>query len=183
MGFATPLETYAQACYPRSREEPAPRPGNPTPKRGKAPGIRRGVPCGCPVAVKTRLSDPVRPPVLLCHAAPLLCPNNPRRHYRFARDRRHLQLGGAQNVAETNRLLAFAGTTVLAVPGNLKQAPGERSSSPPTPSPSVLRLLRGRYGPMTTHAAEPDHRTFTSRSRHVHRNERVQGSRHAAHQA
>ena len=49
--FATPLEIYAQACYPRSREEPAPRPGNPTLKRGKAPGIRRGAPCGCPVAV------------------------------------------------------------------------------------------------------------------------------------
>ena len=106
--FATPLEIYAQACYPRSREEPAPRPGNPTLKRGKAPGIRRGVPCGRPVAVKTRLSDPV----LLCHAAPLLCPNNPRRHYRFARDRRHPQLRGAQNVAETNRLPAFAGITV-----------------------------------------------------------------------
>ena len=52
--FATPLEIYAQACYPRSREEPAPRPGNPTLKRGKAPGIRRGAlwqSCGCPMAV------------------------------------------------------------------------------------------------------------------------------------
>ena len=43
------------------------------------------------------------PPVLLCHMAPPLCPNNPRQHYRFARDRRHPQLGGAQNVAESNR--------------------------------------------------------------------------------
>ena len=114
---ATPLERYAQACYPRPREEPAPRPGNPTLKRGKAPGIRRGVPCGRPLWL--------RPPVLLCHAAPLLCPNNPRQHYRFARDRRQPQLGGAQNVAETNRLRlpAFAGITVLGAPSNLKQAP------------------------------------------------------------
>ena len=58
------------------------------------------------MAVKTRLSDPAPfacPPVLLCHAAPLLCPDNPRQHYRFAGGWRHPQLGGAQNVAETNR--------------------------------------------------------------------------------
>ena len=66
--FATALEAYAQACYPRLREEPTPRPGNHTPKRGKAPGIRRGVPCGRTGAVKTRLSDP----------APSTCPPLPR---------------------------------------------------------------------------------------------------------
>ena len=67
--FATPLETYAHACYPRPREEPTPRPGgNPTSKRGRPRGIRRGVPCGCPVAVKTRLSD----------HAPSTCPPLPR---------------------------------------------------------------------------------------------------------
>ena len=66
--FATPLEVYAHACYPRPREEPTPRPGNHTPKRGKPQGIRRGVPCGRPMAVKTRLSDP----------APSTCPPLPR---------------------------------------------------------------------------------------------------------
>ena len=66
--FATALERSAHACYPRPREEPTPRPGNHTPKRGKAPGIRRGVPCGRTVAVKTRLSSP----------APSPCPPLPR---------------------------------------------------------------------------------------------------------
>ena len=42
--FASPLVSMtAHTCYPRPREGPTPRPGNPTPKRGKAPGIRRGV--------------------------------------------------------------------------------------------------------------------------------------------
>ena len=41
--FATALEPYAHPCYPRPREGPTPRPGNPVPTRGKAPGIRRGV--------------------------------------------------------------------------------------------------------------------------------------------
>ena len=66
--FATPLERHAHPCYPRPREGPTPRPGNYTPKRGKAPGIRRGVPCGRTGAVKTRLSDP----------APSTCPPLPR---------------------------------------------------------------------------------------------------------
>ena len=67
--FATALEPYAHPCYPRPREGPTPRPGNPVPTRGKAPGIRRGVENWPPA------TDP--PPVLLCHVAPLLCPNNP----------------------------------------------------------------------------------------------------------
>ena len=75
--FATPLERYAQACYPRPREEPAPRPGNPTLKRGKAPGIRRGVPCGRPVAVKTRLSDPAPSPCPPLPRGATLVPRNP----------------------------------------------------------------------------------------------------------
>ena len=94
--FATPLETYAHTCYPRPREEPTPRPGNPTSKRVRPRGIRRGVfffrgaragategpqasvgaslvgalgqSCGRPVAVKARLSDP----------APSTCPPLPR---------------------------------------------------------------------------------------------------------
>ena len=41
--LANPLETYAHPCYPRLREGPTPRPGNPDPKRGEAPGIRRSV--------------------------------------------------------------------------------------------------------------------------------------------
>ena len=41
--LAHPLEAYAHSCYPRPREGPTPRPGNPDPKRGEAPGIRRSV--------------------------------------------------------------------------------------------------------------------------------------------
>ena len=37
--FATPLEIYAHPYYHRPREGPTPRPGNPTPKRGRAPSI------------------------------------------------------------------------------------------------------------------------------------------------
>ena len=37
--FANPLETPAHPCYPRPREGPTPRPGNPYPHTGKAPGI------------------------------------------------------------------------------------------------------------------------------------------------
>ena len=56
--FATPLEIYAQACYPRSREEPAPRPET-LPSNGVRPQASVGVPlvgalwqsCGCPMAV------------------------------------------------------------------------------------------------------------------------------------
>ena len=66
--LATPLERYAQTCYPRPREGPTPRLGNPTSKQGRPRCIRRGVPCGRPVAVKTRLSDP----------APSPCPPLPR---------------------------------------------------------------------------------------------------------
>ena len=80
--FATPLEMCAHTYYPHPREESTPQPGIRTPKRGKAPGIRRGVPRGRPVAVKTRLTIEwtlLRPPVPLCHAVPHLCPNNPRR--------------------------------------------------------------------------------------------------------
>ena len=61
--FASSLETYAHTCYPRPREGPTPRPGNPTPKAGfTAPSTRRGVPCGRPVAVKTQLSNPTPSP-------------------------------------------------------------------------------------------------------------------------
>ncbi len=116
--------THMRAALAHARDRPR---GTETlPSNGVSPGIHRGVPCGRTGAVKTRLSSPAPfpcPPVLLCHAAPLLCPENSRRHYRFVRDRRHPQLGGAQNVAETNRLPAFAGTTVLGAPSNLKQAP------------------------------------------------------------
>ena len=76
--FATPLEIYAQACYPRPREEPTPQPGNHTPKRGKPQGIRRGVvPCGRPVAVKTRLSDPAPSPCPPLPRGATLVPRNP----------------------------------------------------------------------------------------------------------
>ena len=87
--FATALEIYAHPCYlsptvgagfkPARATDPAAR-GNPTPKRGKAPGIRRGVPRGRPVAVKTRLSNPapsLLSSVLLCHAAPLFVSQKP----------------------------------------------------------------------------------------------------------
>ena len=102
--------THKRATLALARDRPR-GPESLRPIGGKAPGTRKGVSRGRPVAVKTRLSAPV----LLCHAAPLLCPNNPLRHYRFARDRRHAQLRGAQNVAKTNRfrLPAFAGMTVL----------------------------------------------------------------------
>jgi len=38
----------AHACYHLSREGPTPRLGSPTPNRALGPGIRRGIPCGCP---------------------------------------------------------------------------------------------------------------------------------------
>ena len=41
--LANLLDVYAHPCYPRSREGPTPRPGNPTPKRGLVPGIRGDV--------------------------------------------------------------------------------------------------------------------------------------------
>ena len=103
--FATPLEIYAHTCYPRPREGPTPRPGNPTPKRGKAPGIRRCVE-NWPPATDVPLSSSVT----RCHSS---VPKYPLWQYRFAQVRRQPQLRGAQNVAERNRfrLLAFAGTT------------------------------------------------------------------------
>ena len=82
-----------------------------------------------PAAVKTRLSEPCSVPLSSSATRRHSCvPANRRRHYRFARDRGHPQLGGAQNVAETNRLPAFAGITVLGTPGNLTQARRRRSS-------------------------------------------------------
>ncbi len=68
--FANPLETPAHPCYPRPREGPTPRPGNPYPHTGKAPGIVGTSKTGH----RPPATDP--PPVLLCHAAPLLCHNN-----------------------------------------------------------------------------------------------------------
>ena len=94
--------THIRATFAHARDRPR-GPEALRPIGGKAPGIRRGVPRGCPVAVNTRLSAPAPPPVLLCHAVSLSCPKNPRQNYRFAQERRHLQLGGAQNVAEWNR--------------------------------------------------------------------------------
>ncbi len=100
----------------QTRPRDRPRGPETQPPNGVRPrAIRRGVPRGRTGAVKTRLSNPAPSPlssVLLCHAASLLCPKNPLRRYRFARDRRHPQLRGAQNVAETNRHPAFAGITV-----------------------------------------------------------------------
>ena len=136
--FANPIETHAHTCYPRSREEPTPRPGIPTPKRGKAPGIRRGVPCGCPVAVKTRLSDP----------APSPCPPLPRGATFVSRQpapalqiragpatpsatrRTECRRNGQPSFPRKNVTPAKAGagtqgragTTVLGAPSNLKQA-------------------------------------------------------------
>ena len=114
--ISPPLLKYthirATLAYARERTRgPETQPANGVRPRA----IRRGVPRGRTGAVKTRLSNPAPSPlssVLLCHAASLLCPKNPLRRYRFARDRRHSQLRGAQNVAETNRLPAFAGITV-----------------------------------------------------------------------
>ena len=130
--FANPLETPAHPCYPRPSEGPTPRPGETLPPtRGKAPSIRKGVPCGRPVAVQIRLSEPCSVPLSSSATRRHSCvPANRRRHYRLARDRRHPQLGGAQNVAETNRIRfpACAGITVLGTPGNLTQARRRRSS-------------------------------------------------------
>ena len=113
---------YIRATLAQARDRPR-GPETLPPTRGKAPGIRKGVPCGRPVAVQIRLSEPCSvPPSSSATRRHSCVPANRRRHYRFARDRGHPQLGGAHNVAETNRLPAFAGITVLGTPGNLTQA-------------------------------------------------------------
>ena len=106
----TPLKhTYIRATLAQARDRPR-RPETLPPERGKAPGNRRGVPCWRPVAAKAL--RPLSSSVTRCHVC---VPNDARRHYRFAQDRRHPQLRHAQNVAESNRIRvsASAGTTVL----------------------------------------------------------------------
>ncbi len=120
---------HIRATLAQARDRPR-GPETLPPTRGKAPGIRKGVPCGCPVAVQIRLSEPCSVPLSSSATRSHSCvPAKRRRHYRFARDRGHPQLGGAQNVAETNRLPAFAGITVLGTSGNLTQARHHRHTS------------------------------------------------------
>ena len=91
--FASPLEAYAHTCYPRPREGPTQRPGNPTHKRGvmsqaSCRGLPSWVPCGS--EVHGRVDPGSAPPVLLCHTVPLsLSQNATLRQYRFAQVRRH----------------------------------------------------------------------------------------------
>ena len=121
---------HIRATLTQARDRPR-GPETLPPTRGKAPGIRKGIPCGRPAAVQIRLSEPCSVPLSSSATRRHSCvPANRRRHYRFARDRRHPQLGGAQNVAETNRIRfpAFAVTTVLGTPGNLTQARRRPSS-------------------------------------------------------
>ena len=101
--------THIRATLAQARDRPR-RPETLPPERGKAPGNRRGVPCWRPVAAKAL--RPLSSSVTRCHVC---VPNDARRHYRFAQDRRHPQLRHAQNVAESNRIRvsASAGTTVL----------------------------------------------------------------------
>ncbi len=112
-----PLAIYAHTCYPRLGEGQTPRPGIPTPIRDYAPaGIRTGVE-DRPLAPTRPLSSSATRRdtcVQKCHAG----------HYRLAQIRRRSQLRIQQNVAEMSRfrLPAYARTTVLGAPGNLKQA-------------------------------------------------------------
>ena len=95
----TPLKhTYIRATLAHARDRPR-GPESLPPERGKAPGNRRGVPCWRPVAAKAL--RPLSSSVTRCHVC---VPNDARRHYRFAQDRRHPQLRHAQNVAESNRI-------------------------------------------------------------------------------
>ena len=120
--FANPLETPAHPCYPRPREGPTPRPGNPYPHTGKAPGIVG--------TSKTGHRPPTRPLSYSVTRRHFCVTTTGARHYRLEQDRRHPQLRVAQNVAETNRIRCpvFARTTELGAPGNLKQA---RNPRPP----------------------------------------------------
>ena len=120
--FANPLETPAHPCYPRPREGPIPRPGNPYPHTGKAPGIVG--------TSKTGHRPPTRPLSYSVTRRHFCVTTTGARHYRLEQDRRHPQLRVAQNVAETNRIRCpvFARTTELGAPGNLKQA---RNPRPP----------------------------------------------------
>ena len=106
----------AHACYHLSREGPTPRLGSPTPNRALGPGIRRGIPCGCPGDSEGTAGRPRSVPLSSSATRRDICaPNCPSQHYRIAQHRRHSQLRDAQNVAETNRfrLPAFTGTTAL----------------------------------------------------------------------
>ena len=98
--FDSPLEWCAHPCYPRPREGPTPRPGNPAPKRGEAPGIRRGVENWTPATGHSPPTRPLSSSVTRCHSC---VPKTRAGSYRFAQDRRCPQLRGAQNVAETDR--------------------------------------------------------------------------------
>ena len=103
--FDNPLETHAHPCYPRPREGPTPRPGNPAPKRGAAPGIRRGVENWTPATGHSPPTRPLSYAVTRCHSC---VPKTRAGRYRFAQDRRCPQLRGAQNVAESDRFLTPA---------------------------------------------------------------------------
>ena len=106
----TPLKhTYIRATLAQARDRPR-RPETLPPERGKAQATDRGVPCWRPVAAKA-----LRPCPPLSRGVTSVSQMTPRRHYRFAQDRRHPQLRHAQNVAESNRIRvsASAETTVL----------------------------------------------------------------------
>ena len=103
--FASPLETRAHPCYSRPREGPTPRPGNPAPQRGEAPGIRRGVQNWTPATGHSPPTRPLSYAVTRCHSC---VPKTRAGRYRFAQDRRRPQLRGAQNVAESDRFLTPA---------------------------------------------------------------------------
>ena len=60
--FSPPLLKYTHNCTILATRGTDPAAGNPASRRSLAPGIRRRVPCGRPVAVKPRLSDPAPSP-------------------------------------------------------------------------------------------------------------------------
>ena len=86
--FSPPLLKYTHNCTILATRGTDPAAGNPASRRSLAPGIRRRVPCGRPVAVKPRLSDPAPSPCPpLSRGVTLVSLKKTRRHYRFAQDR------------------------------------------------------------------------------------------------
>ncbi len=110
--LANALETHVHPCYPRPREEPTPRPGSRTPRRGEAPGIRRGALVDARWQ-RRRLSYSVT----RCHAC---VPETRAGHYRFGQYRRLSQLRNAQNVTESSK--SREGAPAMGAPGVLSRA-------------------------------------------------------------
>ena len=98
--FASPLETHAHPCYSRPREEPTPRPGDTSPKRGKAQASVGASKTGHQPQATHHRRAPCPTSVTRCHSC---VPKTRAGRYRFAQDRRRPQLRGAQNVAESDR--------------------------------------------------------------------------------